>query len=67
MIQQKFLSINKRLQEKSTIFSEKVQKAEYEIFGDMVALELKGLSCSILKVKFKHGVNNLIFKYQRLN
>ena len=33
----------------------------------MVAAELKGLSCSILKVKFKHEVNNLIFKYQMLN
>ena len=29
--------------------------------------ELKGISCSILKVKFKHEVNNLIFKYQMLN
>ena len=60
-------TINKRLQEKSTIFSEKVKKGEDEIFGDMVASELKGLSCSILKVKFKHEVNNLIFKYQMLN
>ena len=32
----------------------------------MVASELKGLSCSILKVKFKREVNNLIFKYQML-
>ena len=38
-----------------------------KIFGDMVASELRGLSCSILKVKFKHEVNNLIFKYQMLN
>ena len=60
-------TINKRLQEKSTTFSEKVKKAEDEIFGDMVASELKGLSRSILKVKFKHEVNNLIFKYQMLN
>ena len=60
-------TINKRLREKSTIFSEKVKKGEDEIFGDMVAAELKGLSCSILKVKFKHEVNNLIFKYQMLN
>ena len=60
-------TINKRLQEKSTIFSEKVKKGEDEVFGDMVASELKGLSCSILKVKFKHEVNNLIFKYQMLN
>ena len=60
-------TINKHLQEKSTIFSEKVKKGEDEIFGDMVASELKGLSCSILKVKFKHEVNNLIFKYQMLN
>ena len=58
---------NKRFQEKSTIFSEKVKKGVDEIFGDMVASELKGLSCSILKVKFKHEVNNLIFKYQMLN
>ena len=36
-------------------------------FGDMVASELKDLSCSIMKVKFKHAVNNLIFKYQMLN
>ena len=60
-------TINKHLQEKSTIFSEKVQKVEDEIFGDMVALELKDLSCSILKVKFKHEVNKLLFKYQMLN
>ena len=60
-------TINKRLQEKSTILSEKVKKGEDEIVGDMVASELKGLSCSILKVKFKHEVNNLIFKYQMLN
>ena len=52
---------------KSTIFSGKVQKSEIDIFGDMVASELKGLSCSILKVNFKHEVNNLIFKYQMLN
>ena len=60
-------TINKRLREKSTIFSEKVKKIEDEIFGDMVASELKGLSCSILKVKFKYDVKNLIFKYQMLN
>ena len=60
-------TINKHLQEKSTIFSGKVQKAENEIFGDMVAPEMEGLSCSILKVKFKHKVNNLIFKYRILN
>ena len=64
--------INKCLQEKSTIFSEKVKKGEDEIFGDVVASELKSLSCSILRVKFKtfkfkHEVNNLIFKYQMLN
>ena len=45
-------TINKHLQEKSTVFSEKVQKGKDEIFGDMVASELKGLSCSILKVSF---------------
>ena len=33
----------------------------------MVVSELKGLSCSVLKVKFKNEVNNLIFKYQMLN
>ena len=33
----------------------------------MVVSELKGFSCSILKVKFKHDVNNLIFNYQMLN
>ena len=33
----------------------------------MVASELKRLSCPILKVKFKHEVNNLIFKYQMFN
>ena len=60
-------TINKRLQEKSTIFSEKVKKGEDDIYCDMVASELKALSCSILKVKFKHEVNNLIFKYQILN
>ena len=62
-----FKTINKRLQERSIIFSEKVLKGEDEIFGDMVASELKDLSCSILKIKFKHEVNNLIFKYQILN
>ena len=41
-------TINKHLQEKSTVFSEKVQKGEDEIFGDMVTSELK--ACSILKV-----------------
>ena len=51
-------TINKRLQEKSTVFSEKVQKGEDEIFGDMVASELKGLSCSILRLAFKREVNN---------
>ena len=66
-LKQVIKTINKRFQEKSTIFSEKVKKGEDEIFGDMVASELKGLSCSILKVKFKHEVNNLIFKYQMLN
>ena len=45
-------TINKHLQEKSTVFLEKVPKGEDEIFGDMVASELKGLSCSILKVSF---------------
>ena len=44
-----------------------MKKGEDEIFGDMVASELKGLSCSILQVKFKHEVNNLMFKYQMLN
>ena len=58
-------TINKHLQKKSIIFSEKVKKREDEIFGDMVASELKGLSCSILKVTFKD--KNLIFKYQMLN
>ena len=62
-----FKTINKRLQEKSTIFSKKVQKGDVEIFGDMVASERKYFSCSILKVKFKHDMNNLIFKYQMLN
>ena len=38
-----------------------------EIFGNMAASELKGLSCSILKVKFKHEVNNLIFKCEMFN
>ena len=60
-------TINKRFQEKSTIFSEKLKKGEDEIFGDMIASELKGLSCFVLKVKFKHEVNNLIFKDQMLN
>ena len=59
--------INKGLQRKSTIFSEKLKKSEDDIFGDMVVPELKGLSCSILKVKFKHEVNNLIFKYEMFN
>ena len=60
-------TIDKHLQEKSTIFSEKGKKGEDEIFGDMVASELKGLTCSIFKVKFKHQVNDLICKYQMLN
>ena len=60
-------TINKRLQEKSTIFSEKVKKGEDEIFGYMVASEPKGHCCSILKIKFKQEVNNFIFKYQMLN
>ena len=42
-------TINKRLQEKSTIFSENVKKSKEEIFGDMIALELESLSCSVLK------------------
>ena len=33
----------------------------------MVASEMKGFSCSIVKVKFKHEVNTLIFKYEMLN
>ena len=33
----------------------------------MVVSELEGLSCSILKVKLKHKVNDVIFKYQMLN
>ena len=57
-------TINKRLKK---IFLEEIKKGEDENFGDMVASELKGISCSILKVKFKHEVNNLIFKYQMLN
>ena len=40
-------TINKRFQEKSTIFAEKGKRGEDEIFGDMVASELKGLSFSI--------------------
>ena len=50
-----------------TLFSEKVKNGEDEILVDMVASELKSLSCSILKVKFKHEVNNLFFKYQKVN
>ena len=53
-------TINKCFQEKSTIFLEKVQKREDKILGDMVASKLKDLSCSILKVKFKHEVNSSI-------
>ena len=60
-------TINKCFQEKSTIFLEKVQKSEDKILGDMVASKLKDLSCSILKVKFKHEVDNLNFKHQLLN
>ena len=45
-----------------------MQKGEDKIFGDMVALELKSLSCFILKVKFKDMVNNqIIFKNQMFN
>ena len=55
------------MQEKSTFFSGKVRKGEDEVFGDMAASELKSLSCSTLTVKFKHEVNNLIFKYHMLN
>ena len=59
----------KKLQPKRTIqqkFSKKVKNGEDEAFGDMVASELKGLSCFFLQVKFKHEVNNLIFKNQML-
>ena len=57
-------TINKHLQEKSTISSEKVKE---DMKKRLVASELKCLCCSILKVKFKHEVNNLIFKYQMLS
>ena len=59
----------KKLPPKRTIqqkFSKKVKNGEDEAFGDMVASELKGLSCFFLQVKFKHEVNNLIFKNQML-
>ena len=57
-------TINKHLQEKLTISSEKVKE---DMKKRLVASELKCLCCSILKVKFKHEVNNLIFKYQMLS
>ena len=57
-------TINKHLQEKSTISSEKVKE---DMKKRLVASELKCLCCSILKVKFKHEVSNLIFKYQMLS
>ena len=49
-------TINKRLQEKSTISPEKAKKSEDKIFHDMVVPELKDLSCSSLKVKSKQEV-----------
>ena len=68
-IQLKFSKLLTNAFKKSQQFwSGKVQKGEDKIFGDMVALELKGLSCSILKVKFKDEVNNqIIFKNQVFN
>ena len=57
-------TINKHLQEKLTISSEKVKE---DMKKRLVASEMKCLCCSILKVKFKHEVNNLIFKYQMLS
>ena len=63
MIQQKFL----KLLTNANNFLRKIKKSKDEIFGDLVASTLKGFSCSILKVKFKHEVNNPVFKYQMLN
>ena len=65
---EKKIPSNRKIQQKLTISSGKVQKGEDKIFGDMVALELKSLSCFILKVKFKDMVNNqIIFKNQMFN
>ena len=64
-----FKTINKRLQEKSRIFSEKVKKRWRWNFWwhGCFRTERPFLFYSILKVKFKHEMNNLIFKYQMLN
>ena len=63
MIQQNIL----KLLTNANNFLRKIKKSKDEIFGDMVAYTPKGFSCSILKVKFKHEVNNPVFKYQMLN
>ena len=36
-----------------------------DVFGKMVASEMKSMSAH-MKFRFKHDVNNLIFKYQKM-
>lgn len=60
-----FKTISKRLSEKSS--SQEIDRRdEDEDFGKMVATELRGLP-KLLKIKLKHGINNLIFQYQMAN
>jgi hypothetical protein len=55
-------TINQRLQHKS---ERPQQRDEDDVFGEMVTSEIKKFR-KLLKFRFKHEVNNLIFKYQML-
>ena len=63
----------KNLQEKKYQVLEKFGKSlmeedkdeAHDVFGKMVASEMKSMSAH-MKFRFKHDVNNLIFKYQEL-
>ena len=58
-------SINKRMTERSLMAEKKVGKDEDDIFGEMIAGELKCIQKKV-KHRLKHQINNLIFKYQNL-
>ena len=57
--------INKSMTERSLIAEKRMGKDEDDIFGEMVAAELKCIQKKV-KHRLKHEINNLIFKYQDL-
>ena len=53
------------LEKLGKLLMEEVKDDADDVFGKMIATEIKSV-CLLMKFRFKHEVNNLIFKYQEM-